>query len=146
MEQKENEITKSSRKRRRKKVLKKNKRSANDDTDGLLIMNTKKKQGRYNGVTKINRKKYSASIKIDSKMKYLGIYDTCKDAALAYDRAVIQHKRPSSKLNFPHDDTTSSQDNESREEENEAIGSDDDDDDALAFPRVPHLFKHGPIS
>ena len=132
-----------------------------DDEDIDDIMKSEKKRvGRsqtnitgYKGVAK-SGKRYMARIRIDQKQRSLGTYDTPKEAALAYDRAVIQHKRPSSKLNFPHDDTTSSQDNESREEDNEAIGSDDDDDDdgseddddALAFPRVPHLFKHDPIS
>ena len=34
-------------------------------------------------------------------MKYLGSYGTAKEAALAYDRAVVQHKLPRSKLNYP---------------------------------------------
>jgi hypothetical protein len=125
MEQKKHEITKSSRKRRQKKVLKTTKRSANDDTDGLPIdqaiddedydelMNPKKNQTRYfgrvfvsyNGVTKSNKRRGNrgciASIKIDGQQKYLGVYDTPKDAALAFDRAVIHHKLSLSQLNFP---------------------------------------------
>ena len=121
MEQKKHEITKSSRKRRQKKVLKTTKRSANDDIDGLPIddedydelMNPKKNQTRYfgrvfvsyNGVTKSNKRRGNraciASIKIDGQQKYLGVYDTPKDAALAFDRAVIHHKLSPSQLNFP---------------------------------------------
>ena len=54
----------------------------------------------YNGVYK-NKKRFQARIKIDRKLKSLGTYDTPKEAALAYDRAVVQHKLPSSKLNYP---------------------------------------------
>ena len=77
------------------------------------------------------------SIRTDGnhKQKYLGSFDTAKEAALAYDRAVIQHKLSSSKLNFPNDYTTSSEDDESSEEEsanggksNTCHNKDDDDD------------------
>ena len=54
----------------------------------------------YTGVTK-KGKKFQAQIRIDHKMKYLGTFDTPKEAALAYDRAVIQHKLLFSQLNFP---------------------------------------------
>ena len=78
-----------------------------------------------------------AQIKIDRKLKFLGTYDTPKEAALAFDRAVIQHKLSSSKLNFPNDYTTSSEDDESSDEESDdsssssgsCHSSDDDESD-----------------
>ena len=58
---------------------------------------------------------------------------------LAYDRAVVQHKLSSSKLNFPNDYTTSSEDDESSDEESDGSNissssdschsSDDDESD-----------------
>ena len=76
--------------------------------DGLPCMNPTKKRrlastntSGYTGVCK-SGKKFKAAIKIDGKKKYLGTHVTPKEAALAYDRAVVQHKRPSSKLNFPN--------------------------------------------
>ena len=77
-----------------------------DDEDYDEIMNPHKKRklastntSGYNGVSK-ERKRFSARIKINGKRKHLGAYDTPKEAALAYDRAVVQHKRPSSKIKF----------------------------------------------
>ena len=99
----------------------------------------------YRGVTK-NGKRFAAKIGVESKNNYLGTYDTAKEAALAYDRAVVHHKLSSSKLNFPNG-TTSSEDNESSKEEND---NDDDDkrdeEEALAFPPLPSsttLFEMG---
>ena len=54
----------------------------------------------YTGVYKIG-KKFVAKISLDGKLKYLGRYDTPIEAALAFDRAVIQHKLSSSRLNYP---------------------------------------------
>ena len=47
-----------------------------------------------------NGNKYQANIQIGSTKKYLGSFATTTKAALAYDRAVIKHKLPSSWLNF----------------------------------------------
>jgi len=69
----------------------------------------------YTGVYK-NRKKFQARIFFDSTTKSLGTYDTAKEAALAYDRAIIQHKLCSSKLNFPNDYEYTSSDEESDED------------------------------
>ena len=102
----------------------------------------------YNGVSK-NGPRFQTRIRIDGKKIYLGTYDTPKEAALAYDRAVIQHKLSSSKLNFPNDYTTSSEDDESSEEESDdsssssdrCHSSDDDDEsdnkDAVEPPPSP---------
>ena len=54
----------------------------------------------YFGVT-LSGKRYCARIRIDGKKKYIGMYDTAKQAAKAYDAAAIELGRPLSKLNFP---------------------------------------------
>ena len=100
----------------------------------------------YHGVYKIGER-FRAAISIDRKTKSLGTYDTPKEAALVYDRAVIRHKLASSKLNFPNDYTTSSEDDESSEEESANGGKsntchnkdddndkNDDDDAHVPFP------------
>ena len=64
-----------------------------------------KNQSGYRGVTQTRsktKKTFSARIQIDHKVNALGAYDTAKQAALAYDRAVIHHRLPSAKLNFPN--------------------------------------------
>ena len=57
----------------------------------------------YRGVRGVSkyRKKYQAFITIDSKSVYIGNYDTTKEAAIAYDRAILKAKRSTSLLNFP---------------------------------------------
>ena len=106
-----------------------------DDEDYDELMNPKKKRRLqsdnttgYTGVFK-SGKKFIAMIGVDGKKNYLGTYDTPKEAALAFDRAVIQHKLSSSKLNFPNDYTTSSEDEESSEVEGGDSSSSDSDDD-----------------
>jgi hypothetical protein len=86
----------------------------------------------YTGVIK-NGKKFQALIRIDGKRKYLGTYAVLKEAALAYDRAVIQHKLPSSKLNFPNDYINSGEDDESSSDDD----SDHDSDDEPTHARSP---------
>ena len=54
----------------------------------------------YRGVYK-SGKNYQAQIKIGGKNSYLGTYDTAKEAAIAYDRAVLKANRSTSLLNFP---------------------------------------------
>ena len=44
--------------------------------------------------------KFQATINIDSKLQYLGTFDTPKEAAQAFDHAAIQAGRRPSKLNF----------------------------------------------
>jgi hypothetical protein len=103
-----------------------------DDEDYEELMNPKKKKrlkshntSGYTGVSK-NGKRFQAKIYFDREIKCLGTYDTPKEAALAYDRAVIQHKLSSSKLNFPNDYTTSSEDDESSDEESDDSSSSSD--------------------
>jgi len=45
--------------------------------------------------------KWQAAIKNDGKWIYLGIYSDVRDAAMAYDRAVIQMRGPIAATNFP---------------------------------------------
>jgi hypothetical protein len=120
-----------------------------DDEDYEALMNPKKKRRLssantvgYRGVTK-NGKRFAAKIGVESKNNYLGTYDTAKEAALAYDRAVVHHKLSSSKLNFPNG-TTSSEDNESSKEENDNDNDDKrDEEEALAFPPLPSSMTLG---
>jgi hypothetical protein len=123
-----------------------------EDYDELMksLMNPKKKRrllstntSGYAGVSK-NGKGFEAQIYFDRKNRNLGIYNSPKEAALAYDRAVVQHKLSSSRLNFPNDYTTSSED-ESRTDESDGSsgdndhndGNNDSNEDALKPPAPP---------
>ena len=128
----------------------------------LISTNTTKYKGVYN-----SGKRFQAWIRIDGKQEYfgryttpIGTYDTAKEAALAVDRAIVQHKLSSSKLNFPNGYTSNSEDEEGREEENDdssssssssysSHGSDDgksDDKNAVVEPfpsQMPSLPQQG---
>ena len=54
----------------------------------------------FNGVSK-KEKKFQAQIKIDGKSKYLGIFTRARDAAMAYDKAIVKYHQPRTKFNFP---------------------------------------------
>ena len=54
---------------------------------------------KYRGVKK-DGKRFQARIRIKGKGQYLGMFDTSKQAARAYDHAAIQAGRPAPKLNF----------------------------------------------
>jgi hypothetical protein len=54
----------------------------------------------YRGVSK-NGKKYRAVIVINGKNMYPGTFETAKEAAIAYDRAVLKANRSKTLLNFP---------------------------------------------
>ena len=44
---------------------------------------------------------YQATIYIKGKNKHLGLFNSRRQAAIAYDRAVHKHRLPKSQLNFP---------------------------------------------
>jgi hypothetical protein len=54
----------------------------------------------YRGVSK-KGKNFRARIEIGGKITYLGIYDTAKEAAIFYDRAVLKANQSKTLLNFP---------------------------------------------
>ena len=54
----------------------------------------------YRGVAK-RGKKFQSSARIGGKVKYIGTYDTAREAAIAYDRAVLKTNKSKSLLNFP---------------------------------------------
>jgi len=109
-----------------------------DDEDYEELMNPKKKRRLksnnttgYNGVSK-NGKRFQAKIGVDGKTKNLGTYDTPKEAALAFDRAVIDLKLPSYRLNFSNDYTTSSEDDD--DNSNDASDAADSDGKTIVGP------------
>ena len=55
----------------------------------------------YRGVTNKGKYGYQAQIRIKGKKKHLGLFNTRKQAAVAYDHAVHKHRLPKSSLNFP---------------------------------------------
>ena len=54
----------------------------------------------YRGVYKQGNR-FQAQIKIDGRKHHLGLFGTTKEAAIAFDLAATQAKRPRSYLNFP---------------------------------------------
>ena len=54
----------------------------------------------FNGVSKY-KKKFQAQITIDGEKKYLGNFTKPRDAAMAYDEAIVANQLPWKKLNFP---------------------------------------------
>ena len=54
----------------------------------------------YRGVSK-KKKKFIAFIVIVGKKRHIGTYETAKEAAVAYDRAVLKANQSTSLLNFP---------------------------------------------
>jgi hypothetical protein len=106
-----------------------------DDKDYEALMNPTKKRRLssgntmgYRGVTK-NGKRYAAKIGVKRKKLYLGTYNTAKEAAVAYDRAVVHHKISSSKLNFPNDATASTSSEDASNNDDEASDAADDQSD-----------------
>jgi len=54
----------------------------------------------YRGVSKMGNR-FRARIQIGDRFHHIGLFGTKKEAAIAYDLAAIQTKRPKSDLNFP---------------------------------------------
>jgi len=63
------------------------------------IGNYKNKTG-FNGVSK-EGKKFRAQIYFDGEKKHLGTFTKPRDAAMAYDEAIVANHLPWKKLNFP---------------------------------------------
>ena len=106
-----------------------------DDEDYEALMNPTKKRRLssgntmgYRGVTR-NGKRFAAKIGVKRKKLYLGTYNTAKEAAVAYDRAVVHHKISSSKLNFPNDATASTSSEDASNNDDEASDAADDQSD-----------------
>ena len=54
----------------------------------------------FNGVSKAGEK-FKATIRVDGKNKHLGIFTRARDAAMAYDKAIVKYHQPRIKFNFP---------------------------------------------
>ena len=54
----------------------------------------------FNGVSK-KRKKFRAQISINGKKKHLGRFTSARNAAMAYDEAIVKYHQPRTKFNFP---------------------------------------------
>jgi hypothetical protein len=99
--------------------------ASNDkDYDQQLMTQTKntklpaKNTTGYRGVTKWENR-FQAQITVGIRNhKHLGTYETAKEAALAFDRAVVKYKLSSSNFNFPNDYTSSS--SSSSDDDNES--------------------------
>ncbi len=63
------------------------------------IITYKNKTG-FNGVSKYG-KKFRVDISIDGEKTYLGTFTKARDAAMAYDEAIVANQLPYKKLNFP---------------------------------------------
>ena len=63
------------------------------------IGNYKNKTG-FNGVSKAG-KRFIAHVTIDGKIKHIGSFTKPRDAAMAYDEAIVTNHLPWKKLNFP---------------------------------------------
>ena len=54
----------------------------------------------FNGVSK-KGEKFQAQIYFDGEKKHLGTFTKPRDAAMAYDEAIVANQLPYKKLNFP---------------------------------------------
>ena len=59
----------------------------------------------FRGVQETPSGRYRARLLIDKKYTSLGTFDTDKEAARAYDQAILKYNKPIAKLNFPPQQT-----------------------------------------
>ena len=102
----------------------------------------------YRGVSK-RGKNYHAQTKIGGKTTGLGNYDTAKEAAIAYDRAVLKANKCTSLLNFPDmvhnlDVESKKSNNEQPLEDSEDSEEEDEEDekDQVVLPNINHTYNH----
>ena len=55
----------------------------------------------FRGVDKIKGNRFRAQITIGGKKKHLGHFTRARDAAMAYDEAIVKYHQPRTKFNFP---------------------------------------------
>lgn len=65
------------------------------------MVRARRSESGFRGVTKKGHNKYYAQIRANHKRLYLGVYDTAKEAAAAYDQAAIYHHGDFAVLNVP---------------------------------------------
>jgi hypothetical protein len=81
---------------------KENLRIATPALNGCNCKMNKKNTSGYRGVRWEGRcKKWVAEIKVNGKLKYLGVYINSKDAAKAYDLAALKYRKENALLNLP---------------------------------------------
>ena len=64
-------------------------------------MSKRKAKSGFFGVTELSSKRFKTHIRINGKLTYPGTYNTAKEAAVAYDTAALEQKRPIAMFNFP---------------------------------------------
>ena len=55
----------------------------------------------YDGVSRVDAKRWTAKLRIDGVPRWLGTWPTAEAAAIAYDRAVLKYHGKATPLNFP---------------------------------------------
>ena len=88
--------------------------------------------------------KFKARIRIDGKLKYLGIFTRARDAAMAYDKAIVKYDQPRTKFNYPEEDPEEKDEEEEQEEREEkkttvkVVDSDSEPEVDVTVPKVEY--------
>ena len=97
----------------------------------------------FNGVSK-HGQKFRAQISIDGKVKRLGSFIRARDAAMAYDEAIVKYHQPRTKFNFPEGDPEEKEEEEEQEEREEkkttvkVVDSDSEPEVDVTVPKVEY--------